>query len=229
MVAARPGFQKLYDLTERVLPQGIDSRYPSDEEMGDWYVRRAILALGAFAEADVAYMRKDCADGLRGALERAVEAGSIVEIRIEGDERRRYWASSSALESPGTRSARADDRPVRILSPFDNYIIDRKRAKRLLGIDYTLECYVPADKRAFGYFSLPVILRGEYAGLIDCKADRKAGVLIVNKAEFRSPAPRGFEASFAEELRAFSAFNGCPSIDTALSRSSPSGKPSAIV
>jgi len=211
LVASRPGFQKLYDLAERVLPPGLDARFPSAEETGDWYVRRTALSYGVFSEADVAYMRKDGRGGVREALDRAAESGTIRRAAVEGDAGRDQWASVSALEAASPGKAPEDGRPVRILSPFDNYLIDRKRAKRILGFDYTLECYVPRAKRKFGYFALPVIWRGEPVGLVDAAADRKSRRLVVKRVEFRfgSDAPEGFRETFDVELGAFAAFNGC--------------------
>lgn len=226
LVVTRPGFQKLYDLAERVYPEGAAMACPGDDEMGDWYVARAASSLGVFSESDLAYMRKDGVSGLRAALARAVEAGTMAEARIEGDERRRAWVASGCLK-PGF-GAGDDGRPVRVLSPFDNLVIDRRRTRRIFGLEYTLECYVPAAKRVFGYFSLPVFWEGEPAGLVDCKADRSRGVLVVNNARFafgeagvgwaglsgaRSPAPEGFPDAFAGELEAFAAFNGCSAIE----------------
>ncbi|HPG85873.1 MAG TPA: crosslink repair DNA glycosylase YcaQ family protein [Spirochaetales bacterium] len=215
LVAGRPGFQKLYDLAERVLPPDIDDRTPSDDEMADWYVRRAACAYGVFCAADAAYQRKEATAGVGAALERAAESGSIVEARLEGDEARRYWVSTKALECP----RRPDDRPVRLLSPFDNYIIDRKRARRLLGLEYTLECYVPEAKRAFGYFALPIVWRGRPAGLVDAAADRKRKALVIKRVDLR-PRPEElpgasideFRSMLIRELRAFAAFNGCDTI-----------------
>ncbi len=213
LVAARPGFQKLYDLAERVLPPGIDASFPDDDEQGDWYVRRAASAHGIFSEAVVAYMRLDGRSGIRAAIGRAVESGSIVEAAIQGVEARRFWVAAEALDRASAVTEKAETRPVRIISPFDAYIIDRKRCARLLGFDYTLECYVPEAKRKFGYFALPVLWHGRPVGLIDCKADRKGGILVANRMSLPARPPAGLRQAFDDELSAFAAFNGCDSVD----------------
>ena len=263
MVAGRPGFQKLYDLAERVLPADTDTSFPSDEEMGDWYVRRAAAALGVFNLRELAYQRKDVTSGIAGALDRACEVGSLLSCLVQGPidglgslaalttggsksgdgenagksgrngsgQGARSWCASGLLprfavcgasgfgagnsgqgESVGVSSGDDDGRPVRILSPFDNLVIDRKRASRIFGLGYTIECYVPAAKRKFGYFALPVFYQCRPVGLIDCKADRKNKVLLVNRVGFdwgTDPVggPDGFAEGFAEELAAFAAFN----------------------
>jgi uncharacterized protein YcaQ len=208
MVAARPGFQKLYDLTERILPSGTDTTFPSEEEMGDWYVRRAASSLGVFSLRDIAYQRKDGTAGIAGALDRACEADFLKPCTVQSG---KSWCDSGLLAGC---TGCGDDRQVRIVSPFDNLIIDRKRANRIFGLEYTLECYVPAAKRKFGYFALPVFYQGRPVGLLDCKADRKNAVLRVNRAGFvwgAEPAegPDGFNMAFAVELKAFAEFNGC--------------------
>ena len=237
MVAARPGFQKLYDLAERVLPSDTDTTFPSEEEMGDWYVRRAASALGVFALRDIAYQRKDGTAGIAAALARAGEAGSLqscvvqataedkgaivaTTARIAGGGKTvvKSWCSSGLLslyaDSRQVAAGDYDARPVRILSPFDNLIIDRKRASRIFGLEYTIECYVPAAKRRFGYFALPVFYRGMPVGLIDCKADRKNGLLLVKRAGFDwglepMRGPDGFAEAFSTELGSFADFNSC--------------------
>ena len=237
MVASRPGFQKLYDLAERVLPPGTDTSFPSDEEMGDWYVRRAAVALGVFTLRDIAYQRKDGTTGIAAALARACEAGSLQPCIVQapvggegvaaatfsatagsGEKSVKSWCASGLLPrfagygKPDFRDH--DVRPARILSPFDNLLIDRKRARRIFGLEYTIECYVPAARRKFGYFALPVFYQGSAVGLIDCKADRKNGILLVKRAGFdwgADPAggPDGFAGAFATELGLFAEFNGC--------------------
>jgi len=256
MVAARPGFQKLYDLAERVLPADTDTSFPSEDEMGDWYVRQAASALGVFTLRDIAYQRKDTTAGIARALDKACEEGRLQPCVVRessavaagpagntgkaggggnvgkggsfgkagaGGQFVRSWCDSGLLsryagcgapESGDGDSGGGEDRPVRILSPFDNLIINRKRASRLFGLDYTLECYVPAAKRRFGYFGLPVFYQGRPVGLLDCKADRKNNVLIINRAVFgwgADPAesPAGFAEAFAVELASFTVFNGC--------------------
>lgn len=213
LVSTRPGFQKLYDLAERVLPPGLDTRFPTEDEQADWYVRRTARAHGIFAEADIAYMRRDGLAGIRLAIDRAVEAGALSAASVAGQEGCRYWIRSDALNLASSDLDLVDERPVRIISPFDTLIIDRKRTARLLGFQYTLECYVPEAKRRFGYFALPVLWHGTPVGQIDCKADRKAGILIIKHSSLPGSPDAGFREALSDELSAFAAFNGCTSIE----------------
>lgn len=232
IVLWRPGFQKLYELAERGLPPGLDIRFPDEDEMADYYLGLAAAGYGVFSRSDLAYMRKDAVGGVDAAIERAVEGGALVPVvvRPEGAEGRPWkgWAASRYLEAAGKPVRRgADARPARILSPFDNAIIDRKRAKRVYGLDYTIECYVPAAKRRFGYFALPIFYGSTPVGLIDCKADRKAKELRALRCELLGRPWAGSEGaafrdggatdyglyeSFYDELLAYAAFNGCESL-----------------
>jgi uncharacterized protein YcaQ len=97
-----------------------------------------------------------------------------------------------------------------ILSPFDPFLIHRKRIRRLFNFDFTIECYVPEAKRAFGYFALPLFRGTNFVGLLDAKADRPAKTLLVNRIRYdgldrQKPA---FEKALEKALNRFAAFNG---------------------
>lgn len=227
----RAGFQKRYDLAERSLPAGLDMRRPDPEEMAAYYVGTAARTLGVFEERDVAYMRKDLTEGVPGELARRVEDGRLVELVIEGRDgesgkpgRRASGASLGAYAAPALLEAAASGQPAQarafILSPFDPLLIDRRRFLRLFGADFQIECYLPAAKRRFGYFALPMFFRdtgGEvsFVGRVDAKADRAEGVLELRRLEVSGIAPRwrvSFASALAAELGRFARFNGCGSL-----------------
>ncbi len=232
MITSRKGFQKLYDLTERVLPPDADASFPSAGEMSRWYLDYAIRALGCFRERDLAYGRRDGISGLEKELAKRLESGSLLPLTVEGKKAERWYASPEALETAGRVRV---GRRVRILSPFDNLIIDRKRAEALYGFRYTIECYVPQTKRQFGYFSLPVFWGSSPVGTIDCKADRAAKTLFVKSCAamakatrassvrelyktdyegFKAALPEAFGVEMEQELQAFAQFNGCEKLST---------------
>ena len=87
---------------------------------------------------------------------------------------------------------------LRILSPFDNAVIQRDRLKSLFGFDYQIECYVPAAKRRYGYFALPLLYRGDFVGRMDCKVHRSEQHLHIKGTApgiWEIPAPRPIEGS----------------------------------
>lgn len=214
----RPGFQKLYDLTERVLPSGLDLHMPSEAEMADWYLDMGGRTLGVFCRRDLAYMRKDLTGGIPRALEERLGDGRLEELFIEG------------LDGPGTWQAKADSlggldpRPkprAFILSPFDPLVIDRRRLKALFDFDYSIECYLPEAKRSFGYFALPILWRPgrglpAFVGRLDAKAHRAEGRLELRRLSL-DPVPSreraSLVASLRDELARYAAFNACPSLD----------------
>jgi uncharacterized protein YcaQ len=228
LVATRVGFNKVFDLAERVLPPDLDLRKPSEAEAASRYVDRAADAYGLFVEDEVAYGRKDAVEAIGAELASRVEAGRLARFRIEGCGNTLYYGSPATIEAAALPTQDDPRRPrVFVLSPFDPFLIDRRRVRRLFGLDYTIECYVPEAKRRFGYFSLPILdaslsVGGEgFVGLVDAKADRKARTLIVKRIALGASAGlnavrgRGF-ADLAREvgrsLAEYGSFNGAERI-----------------
>ncbi|HAH05815.1 MAG TPA: hypothetical protein DCM05_04685 [Elusimicrobia bacterium] len=203
MVAGRTGFQKLYDLTERVLPPGVDAREPDAREAARHLVLSGLRAHGPASEAELCYQRRGVRRAVRAALRELEEAGEVLRVRIEGRGEEDFILKAALETPPADPGGR-----VRILSPFDNLVIQRRRLERLFGFGYQIECYLPAEKRRYGYFCLPV-LRGEsLVGMLDAKADRGTRTLRL-KSLHLDPAP--FREEFEEELGRFARFNGCRS------------------
>jgi hypothetical protein len=208
LMVVRQGFQKVFDLTERVLPPGTDTRHPTPHEHAAWYVDRTLDAWGLAARDEFAYQRKEHTAGVDTVLREREEEGSLVRVAIDGLPKVAYWARPAAIE--GVDALTAAERKLRILSPFDPFLIHRKRVSRLFGFDFTLECYVPAAKRRFGYFALPLFQGGNFVGLIDAKADRGAGTLMVRKLRYDGPAKKraAFDRALEKALAEFAEFNG---------------------
>ena len=211
MVAERRNFQRIYDLTERVLPAEVDTTKPDPGECARFAVRRALSGLGVASMGEIRWRR-----GNRGAIAGAVEdligSGEIVRLRIDGCGDEEYFALSKTIVKAKKRRRGAPR--LHILSPFDNLIIQRRRVAELFDFDYKLECYHPAPKRRWGYFCLPILWGDQFVGRLDPKADRKQKTLIVRKLMFE----QGFKdydgalAALAERLRAFAAFNECKQV-----------------
>lgn len=225
----RSGFQKVYDLAERALPADLDRRFPSEEEQAARHVDRAVASLGLFSARDIAYLRKEGKAGIPAEIAARIESGGLVEVEVGAGAKAK---PAPCLASPaGLERASSAPRPkprARILSPFDPCLIDRRRAARLFGYEYQLECYLPEAKRRFGYFGLPVLYMDGSGGsgfiaLLDARADRAAGVLEARRLDLlppeaapwagsgsrpRRPSPSALAAAIAAELRRFAAFNG---------------------
>ncbi len=211
MIAARRGFQKVYDLTERVLPPGTDTTPPTDDECARFVVRRALGALGVAAERELSdYLHAAPRPAVRLALRELCAAGEVTALRVDGCAPTYYAAPAALAASPAPRAPGA--RTVRILSPFDHLVIHRPRLSRLFGFEYRLECYTPAAKREHGYFTLPLLLGDQLIGRLDLKAEREARRLAVRGLRLEPAArPLRDEALplLAAALGRFAAFNGC--------------------
>lgn len=209
----RQGFQKRYELTERFLPGDVETAEPSMEEHVDYVIDVGLAAHGFGTERTLAYFRRDARvrAAVRKRLPERVAAGDIVERRTEAGER--VYARPGAFDrTPGPL---ADT--VRILSPFDNAVIQRVRGVSVFDFDYTIECYTPEAKRQYGYFALPLVYRDEFVGRMDCKAHRaedrfEIKALFIEGAIERA-VPDAFLPAFASAVREYAAFTGCTEID----------------
>ena len=208
MIRSRRGVQKIFDLTSRVLPTGTDVKFPSKREAAEYHVRRTLRALGVASRRELHYMQDaGQADIARTALSAFVNRGEAVELRIANFPKTPLFALREALQFnlPLNKSV------VRFLSPFDNLTIQRERLKWLFGFDYTIEIYVPANKRKYGYFVLPILWGDRMIGRMDAKANRAERQLIIQNLVFE-PTFRELNVlrpAFIEALTAFTRFQQC--------------------
>lgn len=220
LVARRSGFSKVFDLAERVIPPGTDLRVPDQAAAASLFVDRAVDAYGIFTAEEVAYGRKDLVAGIGPEIDSRAASGRLVELRIQGTGDRPYYASPETLAATSLGEGGLQ---AHLLSPFDPFIIDRKRIARLFGFSYALECYLPPQKRRFGYFALPILLSGPgpqgegFIGLVDAKADRRGRTLEVRRLAlgedagcpwFRGRGSADAARAVGRTLGAFARFNG---------------------
>ena len=207
MVSERRGFQRIYDLRERVLPPETDLREPDEEEMQRFTVRRALGGLGVAPLREIVWGRT------KATLETVhdmIDSGEVVQLEgLAGDT---HYALAAAVQQLAGQ-AQGSDR-LHILSPFDNLVIRRGWLKRLFGYDFRLECYTPAAERRFGYFALPVLWGNEFEGRVDCKAERDRRTLVVRRLTFERVVsePDRLLPALASRLHDLAAFNGCDSV-----------------
>jgi len=179
MVIERRNFQRVYDLTQRVMPQWDDVRdLLSQEQAEAIMLEKSARSLGLFRAQWLADYYRLRRPALAQALAQMQEAQTILPVNVEG--LGPAWLHASLLPLP--EQAQADKLTAThsaVLSPFDPVVWDRKRAEQLFGFSYRLECYTPAPKRQYGYFVLPLLHRGQLVGRMDAKMHRKTGVLEV--------------------------------------------------
>ena len=214
MVSQRIGFQKTYDLTERVLPAGIDNSQPSPAALAVHLLNQQLRCHQLVSLKGLTYLRRDQAlkQAMKTLVNDRLSEGALQPIQLPNDEV--YLIETDTLNQPLPRSSHR----VLILSPFDNSVIQRDRLKALFQFDYQIECYVPAAKRQYGYFSLPLLYRDEFIGRMDCKAHRKDRHLVINSLHLEpSVVDRSdFDAAaFSDALRnALMSFRGFQQCDT---------------
>lgn len=179
MVIERRNFQRVYDLTQRVMPHWDDVRdLLSQEQAEAIMLEKSARSLGLFRAQWLADYYRLRRPALAQALAQMQEAQTILPVNVEG--LGPAWLHASLL--PLLEQAQADKLTAThsaVLSPFDPVVWDRKRAEQLFGFSYRLECYTPAPKRQYGYFVLPLLHRGRLVGRMDAKMHRKTGVLEV--------------------------------------------------
>lgn len=183
MIRSRDGFQKVYDLTERVLPPHINSQMPSMEEFAEHLLDQQLRCHGLVSMKGLTYQRRsaELRKAVKSLVNERLAQGSLEQVQLGSGEI--FILEAGALER---RLPQVKNR-VLILSPFDNCVIQRERLKSLFQYDYQIECYVPAAKRQYGYFSLPLLYRDEFIGRMDCKADRKTSHLEIKSLYLEKP------------------------------------------
>lgn len=210
MISRRQNFQKIYDLTERVIPPNVNTTFPTDEELGRFLVHRALSAFGVARERDICeHIDAADRDVILKALKEMVAAGEVIELQMENERQHKYFVLPEALESG--HATISENNQLHLLSPFDNLIIHRDRTKRLFNFDYTIECYLPAAKRKYGYFTLPILWNGQLIGRLDPVADRPNRILQLKKLIFEPEfkITGNFLPALAQKIFAFANFNNC--------------------
>ncbi|MFT5167553.1 MAG: hypothetical protein ACI8P3_002791 [Saprospiraceae bacterium] len=212
MVAGRKGFQKVYDLTERVLPDTVDTKMPSEADFYKYLIRRDVSANGLMKAREIGHLVTIPKESLQTLLHEMTASGELAEVLVKELGSDIYYASKEKLSTFPQKPLK---KHLKMLSPFDNLVIQRKRMEELFGFNYTLECYVPAAKRKIGYFSLPLLWGTEFVGQIDLKADRKSKVLIVKNLvwEENIKDKEKLRSALKSALIDFRDFNACENID----------------
>lgn len=179
MVSDRINFQRYYDIPENVMPSGIDTTAPTEEERKNFFLRKTMECLGAckpeefrwyYHAARIGMTRKQVASYVK-------EMDGVVACTMEGDNEPYYLLEEDIPLLQETENYSFDD--VRLLIYFDNFMWKRERIEHLTGFVPKLEIYVPAAKRVYGYYTLPVLYGDTLVARIEPKMDRKEKKLII--------------------------------------------------
>ena len=222
-IAGRRGFERLYDIADRVIPRSaLDAPAPPREEAMKQLICLGAEACGVGAFADITgyfkidgwrdrlppgpyWERPEGPDGRRAKpiarrlVSELVEEGRLLAARVDG------WMEPAYIH-PDARVPRSVD--IRALvTPFDSLVWNRSRIQRLFGMKYTIELYTPPPKRIYGYYVCPFLLGDTLVARCDLKADRERKALVVRSA-FLEPGQdaRRVAPDLAEELRQMEAW-----------------------
>jgi len=185
VVAGRQGFQRLYDLPERVLPPAVlAAPQPSEGERLRALALKAVRARGALTDAGIVehWRLRGGARGIASTVDSLVADGLLERVRVD-DGRAPVAIEAGADIAPSAPTASV------LLSPFDNLLWDRPFARRVFAFDHLIEVYKPEPQRRYGYYVLPLLWRDRIVGRADLKSDRSAGTLRV-KAFHPEPGVR---------------------------------------
>ncbi|MFV2057858.1 MAG: winged helix-turn-helix domain-containing protein [Thiohalomonadales bacterium] len=210
MICGRNGMEKIYDITERVLPSKTDTREPDILDYARYLVDSTISAHGFATIKHISHLRSGAAlrQSIQKVISQKLESEELCELG--GSSNHKFFTSKIMLNKKIT----IPSSNMHILSPFDNFLIHRERINDLFDFDYRLECYLPKPKRQYGYFCLPLLYKDKIVGSIDCKAHRNEKRLEVIFLHIRKnfiPDDK-FIALFTKKLVQFSLFNDCKTI-----------------
>src|ERR1700754_4051133 len=208
MTTRTSDFQKVYDLPVNLIPDDIDTTMPTQEEFARHVIRRELKALGVAYTKELAWRAHRVKNNLvKKELEEMVDEGEVCRVVVDDLKGPLYML-------PGYRNKKIQlSDEAWVLSPFDVLNVFRHRLRDFFDFDYQIECFVPAAKRKYGYFSLPVLVGDTFVARMDSKADRKKGALVVRNLHFEPiKLTKPMIDRVCEAIKTFAKFNQCESI-----------------
>ena len=200
--AYRRGFERVYDLPERVLPsEVISTPTPERGDAQRELLRRSIRSMGVATAKDLRDYFRLPATECKQRLAELVDAAELIPTKVEG------WRQPAFLD-PSITAVPRWVRGSALLCPFDPLVWERGRTERIFDFHYRIEIYVPADQRVYGYYVFPFLLDGSLVARVDLKADRKEKVLLVQRAWGEADAPPETSERLATELHSMAEWLG---------------------
>ncbi len=226
LVAYRKNFQKTFDLSENVVPAGIDIE-PMSDDLLPGYLTKTILSSIGIANKDelktylgkspAKYLWKNNKNAITDYLQDCVKNDILVEIKIEDNEEKHYSLKENVSKLEAIINKDIKNNKVKFLTPFDNIIRERSFPSKIWHFEYKIECYVPAPKRKFGYFALPILDGYQLIGRADLKAHRAKKILEIKALEFEDGIilTEARKERLIHGFNCFAKFNGCNTVENA--------------
>jgi uncharacterized protein YcaQ len=201
VISARAGMLKTYELTERHFGWEKLPKPATERQVTAYLLDRALKSQGVVSLESICHLNAPAKKAVRDLIEARVKRRELVPVAITGVEKVAHWAEPAVLDTAVVQSNR-----VHVLSPFDPLIIQRKRLQLFFGYEHLFEAYVPAVKRKYGYFALPVLVGDRVVAAVDLKTDRVAGKLLVQKWNWLEEIGAEERAAVDAELGRFERF-----------------------
>ncbi len=208
MITRTKGFKKIYDLPLNLVPSETNLTPPTAQEYARYIIRRTVGALGIASAKEMLWRARFVKNNLvKAELEKMLTEGELKRVSVEGVKTTPlYMFADQAIDVQISND-------VFILSPFDILNVFRHRLRDFFDFDYQIECFVPAPKRKYGYFSLPILVGDTFIARMDAKADRKNKQLLVHNLHFEEVSlTDSVTLKLAEALKDFVRFNQCRDI-----------------
>ncbi|MFL6071425.1 MAG: winged helix-turn-helix domain-containing protein [Actinomycetes bacterium] len=200
--AKRRGFERAYDVPERVIPPAVlHAPTPDRDEAQRELLRRSIRSMGVATAKDLRDYFRLPAPECKQRIVELTEAGDLLPVKVQG------WRQPGFLD-PSISTIPRWVKGAALLCPFDPLVWERSRTERLFDFRYRIEIYVPAEQRVHGYYVFPFLLDGELVARVDLKADRQSGVLLVQSAWSEDGQPPQTAQRLAGELHAMAEWLG---------------------
>jgi len=205
--AGRTRFERTYALPSQKFPSSVIERLVSTEDAIRALIAKSAAAHGIGTVRDLADYYRIKQAPARAAIDELVDAGELLPVTVEG------WKTPAWLHRDARLPRRLES--AALLSPFDPVVWERARAERMFDFHYRIEIYTPAEKRVFGYYSLPILIDDALVGRVDLKSDRQARVLRVQSAWREPHAPMGIEERIVPLLESARVWQGLDSVEFA--------------
>ncbi|MCC6805624.1 MAG: YcaQ family DNA glycosylase [Anaerolineae bacterium] len=213
MVAGRSGVQKKWDLAERCLPEWTPRDQWESDQVVAYAAQKSLRALGVgtIQHIKLHYTRGRYPD-LARVLTELEKQGRVARVGIEGVSGTYYIHADDLLLLDRIEAGDWEPRTT-LLSPFDNLICDRKRTETLWDFYFRIEIYVPADKRQYGYYVLPILHGDQLIGRIDPTFERKTRTLRVSNIYAEPGAPADAAPAIRASIKSLAGFLGAKQIE----------------
>ncbi|WP_428310020.1 winged helix-turn-helix domain-containing protein [Hydrocarboniphaga sp.] len=206
-ISKRSGMLKTYELSARHFGWQRRPAPASDRQFAQYLLDRALRSQGLISVDSSCYGNNGSKATVREQIALAVKRRQLRPVHLQGQPKLQHWCAPATLDATNEASIDiAASQRVHLLSPFDPLVIQRKRLLQFFGYEHRFEAYVPAGRRVFGYFALPVLIGDRIVAALDLKMDRAAGRLLMQKWSWIERKSAALKRLVEEELGRFEQF-----------------------